>query len=83
MSKQLRTSVPAQKKLRAKDHPLANDFVDNDEFDRLLDAWFGNIARVLVPGRHVIELAVRNPESAEAIVEIILPGILKSDLNVM
>ncbi|MCG3123155.1 MAG: hypothetical protein GIKADHBN_01564 [Phycisphaerales bacterium] len=38
------------KKLRAKDRPLANDFVSDEEFDRLLDAWFGNIARVLVPG---------------------------------
>jgi DNA modification methylase len=39
------------KKLRAKDRPLANDFVSDQEFDRLLDAWFGNIARVLDPGR--------------------------------
>ncbi len=44
-------SKPTQKQLRAKDRPLANDFVSDDEFDRLLDAWFGNIARVLVPGR--------------------------------
>ncbi|MEZ6057192.1 MAG: hypothetical protein R3C01_10855 [Planctomycetaceae bacterium] len=44
-------SKPTQKKLRAKDRPLANDFVSDDEFDGLLDAWFGNIARVLVPGR--------------------------------
>ncbi|GIX04607.1 MAG: methyltransferase [Planctomycetaceae bacterium] len=44
-------SKPTQKKLRAKDRPLANDFVSDDEFDRLLDAWFGNIARVLEPGR--------------------------------
>ncbi len=44
-------SKPTQKKLRAKDRPLANDFVSDDEFDRLLDAWFGNIAHVLVPGR--------------------------------
>jgi DNA modification methylase len=41
---------PTGKKLRAKDRPLANDFVTDDEFDRLLHAWFGNIARVLVPG---------------------------------
>ena len=41
----------ARKKLRAKDRPLANDFVSDEEFDRLLRAWFGNIARVLVPGR--------------------------------
>ena len=39
------------KKLRAKDRPLANDFVTDEEFDRLLLAWFGNIARVLDPGR--------------------------------
>lgn len=44
-------SKPTQKKLRAKDRPLANDFVSDEKFDRLLDAWFGNIARVLVPGR--------------------------------
>jgi DNA modification methylase len=42
---------PTQKKLRAKDRPLANDFVSDEEFDRLLDAWFGNIARVLEEGR--------------------------------
>ena len=39
------------KKLRAKDRPLANDFVSDDEFNALLDAWFGNFARVLEPGR--------------------------------
>jgi DNA modification methylase len=44
-------SKPTQKKLRAKDRPLANDFVSDDEFDRLLLAWFGNIGRVLEPGR--------------------------------
>ncbi|MCC7291483.1 MAG: ParB N-terminal domain-containing protein [Phycisphaerales bacterium] len=38
-------------KLRPKDRPLANDFVSDEEFDRLLAAWFGNIARVLEPGR--------------------------------
>lgn len=42
---------PTTKKLRAKDRPLANDFVSDQEFDRLLKAWFGNMARVLVPGR--------------------------------
>ena len=41
---------PTGKKLRAKDRPLANDFVTDGEFDRLLAAWFGNIARVLIPG---------------------------------
>ncbi len=39
-----------KQKMRAKDRPLANDFVSDDEFDRLLNAWLGNIARVLVPG---------------------------------
>jgi len=43
-------SKPTGKKMRAKDRPLANDFVSDDEFDRLLAAWFGNIARVLIPG---------------------------------
>ena len=38
-------------KLRAKDRPLKNDFVSDEEFDRLLDAWFSNMARVLEPGR--------------------------------
>ena len=37
--------------MRAKDRPLANDFVSDEEFDRLLAAWFGNIASVLDPGR--------------------------------
>ncbi|MBU1698616.1 MAG: ParB N-terminal domain-containing protein, partial [Candidatus Eisenbacteria bacterium] len=35
---------------RAKDRPLINDFVSDEEFDRLLHAWFGNMARVLEPG---------------------------------
>jgi DNA modification methylase len=42
---------PTTRKLRAKDRPLANDFVSEAEFDRLLHAWFGNLARVLEPGR--------------------------------
>jgi DNA modification methylase len=44
-------SKPTQRKLRAKDRPLANDFVTDEAFDLLLAAWFGNIARVLAPGR--------------------------------
>ena len=44
-------SQPTTPKLRAKDRPLANDFVSAAEFDQLLLAWFGNIARVLLPGR--------------------------------
>jgi DNA modification methylase len=42
---------PTQPRLRAKDRPLVNDFVSDAEFDRLLAAWFGNISRVLLPGR--------------------------------
>ena len=41
---------PVKQKMRAKDRPLANDFVSDEEFDRLLDAWFGNMSRVLLPG---------------------------------
>ncbi len=44
-------SKPTQKKLRAKDRPLANDFVSDAAFDQLLADWFGNMARVLAPGR--------------------------------
>jgi DNA modification methylase len=44
-------SKATTKKMRAKDRPLENDFVSEEEFDRLLRAWFGNIARVLLPGR--------------------------------
>jgi DNA modification methylase len=42
---------PTNKRLRAKDRPLANDFVSAEQFELLLQAWFGNIARVLAPGR--------------------------------
>ena len=34
-------SKPTTKKLRPKDRPLANDFVSDEAFDGLLDAWFG------------------------------------------
>lgn len=44
-------SKATHKKLRPKDRPLVNDFVSDEEFDKLLRAWFGNIARVLEPGR--------------------------------
>lgn len=44
-------SKATHKQLRAKDRPLANDFVTDEAFDALLDAWFGNMARVLLPGR--------------------------------
>ncbi len=39
------------KQLRPKDRPLANDAVSEEEFDRLLRAWFGNLAFALEPGR--------------------------------
>ena len=51
LARQQEKAKPTQKKLRAKDRPLANDFVTDEEFDRLLHAWFGNLARVLEPGR--------------------------------
>jgi len=44
-------SKPTHSKMRAKDRQLVNDFVTDEEFDILLNAWFGNIARVLAPGR--------------------------------
>lgn len=45
--KVVRTTV----KLRPKDRPLANDFLSDEDFTVLLRAWFGNAARVLLPGR--------------------------------
>jgi DNA modification methylase len=42
---------PTGTKLRARDRPLTNDFVSETEFAFLLRAWFGNLARVLLPGR--------------------------------
>ncbi len=44
-------STPTHKKLRAKDRPLTNDFMSDEAFAKMLLAWFGNIARVLLPGR--------------------------------
>jgi len=40
----------ARKKMRAKDRPLANDFVTDEAFDEMLLAWFSNASRVLKPG---------------------------------
>ncbi len=42
---------PTRKKLRAKDRPLANDFVTDELFAEMLRAWFKNMSRVLEPGR--------------------------------
>jgi DNA modification methylase len=39
------------KKLRAKDRPLANDFLSDEDFQRLLDRWFSNFSRILDAGR--------------------------------
>ena len=39
------------KKMRARDRVLTNDFLSEEEFNRLLNAWFGNISRVLEHGR--------------------------------
>jgi DNA modification methylase len=44
-------SRPTGRKLRAKDRPLENDFVSDEAFNKMLLAWFGNMARVLHPGR--------------------------------
>jgi len=43
-------SHATHKKLRPKDRTLANDFVSDEDFAKMLDAWFGNAARVLKPG---------------------------------
>jgi DNA modification methylase len=42
---------PTQGKLRARDRVLDNDFLSDENFYKMLLAWFGNIARVLEPGR--------------------------------
>ncbi len=34
-----------------RDRPLANDCVTDEAFERLLNSWFGNLSRVLEPGR--------------------------------
>ena len=51
MAKMKKNANSAPKVLRAKDRPLANDFLDDEAFAKLLLAWFGNITRVLEPGR--------------------------------
>jgi DNA modification methylase len=38
------------KQMRAKDRPLANDFLPPAEFEAMLRAWFCNASRVLMPG---------------------------------
>jgi DNA modification methylase len=50
LSRHPEKATPTDRKLRARDRPLANDFVSSEEFSRLLHLWFGNVARVLLPG---------------------------------
>jgi DNA modification methylase len=38
-------------KMRPKDRQLANDFMSDESFSLLLRKWFGNLSRVLIPGR--------------------------------
>jgi DNA modification methylase len=51
LARQPHKATPTSATLRAKDRPLANDFLGDADFERLLQAWFGNLARVLTPGR--------------------------------
>ncbi len=44
-------SKATHKKMRAKDRPLANDFLTDADFEQRLRAWFGNASRVMLPGR--------------------------------
>lgn len=39
------------KRLKARDRPVANDCLSEEEFGKLLLAWFGNAAGALEPGR--------------------------------
>jgi DNA modification methylase len=41
---------PTGRRMRAKDRPLANDFLADAAFAALLGSWFANLARVLRPG---------------------------------
>jgi DNA modification methylase len=51
LARHLGKSKPTNRQLRPKDRPLTNDFVSDEAFEQLLHAWFGNLARVLAPGR--------------------------------
>jgi DNA modification methylase len=46
-------SKPTTRKMRAKDRPLANDFITAEAFDLALRAWFSNASRALLPGHAV------------------------------
>ena len=43
-------AAKATGKMRAKDRPLANDFMTSEDFDVILRAWFGNLAEAMEPG---------------------------------
>jgi DNA modification methylase len=43
-------AAKATSKMRPKDRPLQNDFLPAEEFERLLLAWFGNLAHAMEPG---------------------------------
>lgn len=45
------TDVTVDRKMRAKDRAIANDDMDEEQYARMLASWFGNIHRVLMPGR--------------------------------
>ncbi len=44
-------SRPTTSRLRAKDRPLVNDYLPDEEYAERLVAWFSNAARVMTPGR--------------------------------
>jgi DNA modification methylase len=50
-TRELEKATPNNRSLRPRDRPLANDFLTKEEFVRRLHAWFGNVGRVLLPGR--------------------------------
>jgi DNA modification methylase len=43
-------AVRTTKKMRPKDRPLANDFMKDQDYEKLLLAWFQNMANALKPG---------------------------------
>lgn len=43
-------ATPTTRKMRAKDRPLLNDFLSDEDFEQMLLAWFGNLAYAMEPG---------------------------------
>ena len=60
-------------KMRAKDRPLANNFVSDEESERLLDGWFGNMGRRL---EETIKIARRR----QKVVELYLQSWFQTDI---